>query len=405
MSRDSEGPPVQATETENPTAPPEREPSRALPWLASLVLLAVVVGGGFALWKWKLASFAAAAAQVQPEQVEIVTAARARAIPYVRRSTSIGTVLALRSVTLRNEEPGTVSEVGLETGRIVEEGELLVQLDVSVEQAQLAALEAQATLTESLLDRIQRASANDGASEADVDRARAERDVALAEVARLRAQIERKTLRAPFRARVGLSDVHPGQYLSQGASLTTLQGIDDAVHVDFSTSQEVAAGLALGQQVEVQLPTGEPTQNAEVVAIDALVDPLTRNAMVRARLEVGEHAPRPGSSVRVSVPIGAEREVVAVPISALRKSAMGDHVFVLTEAEDGATRAAEQRVRAGAVLGEEVVIEEGLEPGVRIAALGSFKLREGVQVMVTGEIGPPEPQSPPAEEPASKSVE
>ena len=80
-----------------------------------------------------------------------------------------------------------------------------------------------------------------------MDRARAERDVALAQIARTKAIIARKTIRAPFRARVGIADVHPGQYLNEGTQLTTLQGVDDAAHVDFTVAQQVAAGLREGE--------------------------------------------------------------------------------------------------------------------------------------------------------------
>jgi membrane fusion protein (multidrug efflux system) len=61
----------------------------------------------------------------------------------------------------------------------------------------------------------------------------------------------RKTIRAPFRARVGMADLHPGQYLNEGTLLTTLQGVSEAVHVDFTVTQGVAAGLREGEKVDV----------------------------------------------------------------------------------------------------------------------------------------------------------
>ena len=113
----------------------------------------------------------------------------------------------------------------------------------------------------------------------EVDRARAERDVALAQVARTKAIIARKTIRAPFRARVGLADVHPGQYLNEGTQLTTLQGVDDAVHVDFTVAQRVAAGLREGDSVDVFATSDSSPIAATIVALDARVDPATRNAI------------------------------------------------------------------------------------------------------------------------------
>jgi len=346
---------------------------------ASTLLLAAVAGSALALGAWKDANAAdqAELAASQPEPIETVAAALAAPREHVATTTVIGTVLARRSVRLENELAGTVREVNLPTGQIVEEGTVLVALDVSVEQAELRALEAQARLAETLLGRMERAQARSGASEADVDRARAERDVALANVARLRAVIERKTIRAPFRARVGLADLHPGQYLDQGTPLTTLQGVDDAVHVDFSVPQDVAAGLDVGGQVDVVSDPRAPAASGEIIAIDARVDPRTRNALVRARLAAGL-APAPGASVRVQVPLGAPRSDVVVPVSALRKGPGGDHVFIL--GEDG--RAHERRVESGRMLGDEVVIENGLSAGERVAASGSFKLYEGALVAV-----------------------
>src|SRR5262249_13787144 len=157
-------------------------------------------------------------------------------------TTSIGTVIALRSITLRNELAGTVRRVALVPGAIVETGQVLVALDVSVEDAELKALEAQAALSETLLVRTEQANQDQVVAESALDRAGAERDVAVAQIARTRAIIERKPLRAPFRARVGIADVHPGQYLQEGTLLTTLQGVDEAAHVDFAVAQQVASG-------------------------------------------------------------------------------------------------------------------------------------------------------------------
>src|SRR5690606_19962636 len=144
-----------------------------------------------------------------------------------------------------------------------------------------------------------------------------------------KAIIERKTIRAPFRARVGISDVHPGQYLNQGTLLTTLQGVDDHAYVDFTVAQQIAAGLKPGDRVDVFTRADADALNAEVLAIDARVDPATRNAPVRAQLSANEVALRPGASVRVRVPTDEPRLAVAIPASAVRKGPEGDHVFVL----------------------------------------------------------------------------
>jgi membrane fusion protein (multidrug efflux system) len=349
-----------------------------------LLLLAAVVGtgGGLAVWKYRSMREADSASANQPEPVESVTVAVAKEREYRQMTTSIGTVLALRSITLRNELPGAVRQVMFRPGQVVDGGAVLVALDVSVEEAELKAQEAQAALAETSLARMQRASQNGAASALEVDRARAERDVALAQIARIKAIIARKTIRAPFRARVGLADVHPGQYLNEGTQLTTLQGVDDAAHVDFSVAQWVAAALRGGDRVDVFAVADAPPTAARIVAIDARIDPTTRNAMVRARIVRAANGPAPGSSVRIRVPVGPPRNAVVIPVSALRKGPGGDHVFVIAPDKDGKTRAEVRRVESGTMLDDEVVILAGLSAGEQVAASGSFKLRDAVPVAI-----------------------
>ena len=350
----------------------------------SLLLIAAIIAIGAALTLWKYSTLRAAdTASAHPaEPAEVVATAKAVARPHNSTTTAIGTVRALRSVTLRNEVAGTVRSVRLTPGQVVDAGTVLVALDVSVEQASLRALEAEANLAASVLARVTTLTNEGAASREELDRARAERDVALAEIARVRAIIARKTIRAPFRARVGIADVHPGQYLSEGTELTTLQGVADPVNVDFAVSQAVAGGLRVGQRVDVFAGDSAPVA-ASVVAVDARVDPETRNATVRARLAHGELVP-PGSSVRVRIPTGPAHAAVFVPVSALRKGPGGDQVFVVANDSTGATRAALRTVVAGEVVADEVIVAGGIREGEQVATSGSFKLRDGALVHVKG---------------------
>jgi membrane fusion protein (multidrug efflux system) len=361
-------------------------------WIASGALIAslVGVGGSLAAWKYTSIKDADDASAQHAEPTESVTSVLAQAREHRAATSAIGTVLALRSVTLRNEMPGTVKHVALQPGRVVEAGTVLIALDVSVEQADLRAQEAQLALAKTALERLEKLREHNATSDVEVDKARAERDVTLAQIARTQAIIARKTIRVPFRARAGLSDVHPGQYLNEGTVLTTLQSVDDALHVDFSVPQAVAAALKPGDRVDVYAGAATQPIAAQVLALDARVDPATRNSAVRARIDLAAKAgavkaavPVPGSSVRVSVGVGAASRAVAIPASALRKGPSGDHVFVLAPDAQKQLRAQLRPVRVGATVGDEVLVFEGLAPGDQVATSGSFKLRDAVRVAVT----------------------
>ncbi|WP_308365823.1 MULTISPECIES: efflux RND transporter periplasmic adaptor subunit [unclassified Microbulbifer] len=352
--------------------------------IAPLALLSAVVGLGTMLGAWKYGALqqAEAASATQPEPMETVTAVTAEQREQRPTTTAVGTVLALRSISLRNELAGAVRRVNLTPGAIVEAGTPLVTLDVSVEEAELAAHRAEAQLAETVYRRLTRLRKTGATSQDEVDRAKAELDVARAEIRRAEAVIERKTIRAPFRARVGLADVHPGQYLSEGTLLTTLQGVGDGVHVDFTVAQQVAEQLREGDTLEILSGISAQPTEARVVALDARIDPETRNAAVRARIDGAERMPAPGASVQVRVPVGPARLAVTVPVSALRRGPEGDQVFVIERDAEGNSRAHLRRVQAGTVLGDSVVVEGGLEAGEAVAAAGSFKLYDGALVAI-----------------------
>jgi membrane fusion protein (multidrug efflux system) len=157
--------------------------------------------------------------------------------------------------------------------------------------------------------------------------------------------------------------------------------VSDKAHVDFTVAQRVAAGLHVGDSVAVISGPDSAPISASIVAIDARVDPATRNAMVRARIP-DDKVPAPGASVRVLVPAGAPGKAVAIPVSALRKGPGGDEVFVITPDKNGKQRAHVRQVRSGEVNGDTVLIHAGLKAGELVATSGSFKLRDSVLVVL-----------------------
>ena len=166
---------------------------------------------------------------------------------------------------------------------------------------------------------------------------------------------------------------------------TTNVNVNRSVNVDVDVAQSVAATLAVGQPVKVVGASDDAPITARITAVDARVDPNTHNTPIRARLDDARPAPAPGASVRIQVPVGPQRMAVVVPASALRKGPDGDQVFVLAPDKDGKTRAHGRKVTPGPALGDDIVILSGIAAGERVAASGSFKLRESALVAVTGD--------------------
>ncbi len=146
---------------------------------------------------------------------------------------------------------GTVRHIGFEPGALVKAGQVLIELDTSVEQAELLASQARVRLTQSTLNRMLKAASTDAVTAAEVEEAQAQFDQASAQVEQLKAVIARKTLKAPFDARVGLSNTHLGQFLPSGFQIATLQSVDDFVHVDFMIPQHAADSVRVNDQVKL----------------------------------------------------------------------------------------------------------------------------------------------------------
>ena len=236
-------------------------------------------------------------------------------------------------------------------------------------------------MAQSKLERYELVEKTRAASAIEIDKALAERNMIQGQIEGLEAVIARKTIVAPFKARVGLLDVHIGQYLNVGTELTSLQGVDEAVHVDFRVSQLFANQLQVGDVLSVLASADMEPLNGTIIALDSLVDSRTRNTSIRVLINDGQRL-TPGSSAVVQVPTEARKDVVVVPASALRRSSLGDHVFVLSADESGALRAHIRSVEGTELNGEEVFVTVGLNAGELVATSGSFKLREGILVHV-----------------------
>ncbi len=350
-------------------------------WLVVVSGLAGVVGG-LGYYKYGQIQGAIAAAAAFPEAQETVEAARVRRGEWTRTAKAVGTVVALRQVEIRNELAGTVVEVGFSSGDIVEAGQVLVRLDARQEQASLEAAQAEAEMARLTLERRQKLKSSQTVSAQDLDTARQAFEAANARALNLEVGIDKKAIKAPFRARVGLTDLQPGAYLDEGTSIATLQGVDDDAFVDFALPQDNAAAIRPGSAVTLagsQIGGGAAT--AEVIAEDASVDGVNRTVRFRALAKGLGEALRPGGFVDVIATVAPPQPSLFVPLTAVRRAPYGQLVYILAE-EEGKLRARQRIVKTGPVQGDEIAILDGLAEGDLIAGAGSFKLREGLLVQV-----------------------
>ncbi len=303
---------------------------------------------------------------------------------------TVGTVASSKGVAISTEVSGVVTAIEFTSGATVEKGAVLVQLDARVEKAQLASAQVRRNLALTTAKRARALIASGAESQAQLDADENAYESASAEVEVLRAQIARKTIRAPFAGRLGIREVDLGQFLNPGTTLTTLESVE-GVYVDFDLPQQ--REVTRGQKVRITV-SGRPdfVGEGEIVAIDPKVDAVTRMQKLRATIVNADDDFHPGMFVNVEVIEPEQAQVIAVPATAIVYATYGDSVFILeppaepteTTGPDGqpVMNARQQFVRLGARRGDFVAVLEGVTPGQEVVTEGAFKLRNNARVYV-----------------------
>lgn len=361
------------------------------------LLLALLLAGGLvgALVYAKLGQFEAmgeaAANMVMPP--ETVTSADVIDDQWEQTVEAVGTVIAVQGVTVSAEVAGRVTDIHFESGALVEQGEVLLQLDSSSEKAQLASAEASAELAKTDLKRARKLSQRNLVADDAVDRAITQVKETVAQVGVIRALIAKKTISAPFAGRLGLRQVNLGQILRDGDPIVVLQTLDP-VYVDFSVPQKQFSKLTQGMQVRVysDVAPGEAF-GGEIIAVSPEVASATRNVRVRAQVSNRAEKLRTGMFTQVEVVLPDTKPVLAVPITAVSYATFGDSVFVIDSKQDDASGETElvlrqQFVRLGETRGDFVDVTEGLKPGEKVVSSGVFKLRSGTKVVIDNALAP-----------------
>lgn len=359
-----------------------------------LIGIAVVLGLGVVivgLGAAKAQQFKAMGAGGPQAQIESVTTTQAQSQTWNPTLKAVGTLTAENGVTLSAEVAGTVARIEFESGARVEQGTLLAQLDVRVEEAQSKSAEARADLARINVERIRELRSRDTLAQSELDSSEAQLKQSLAEVEAIRASIEKKSFRAPFTGRLGIRKVNIGQYVNAGQAIVELQTLDP-IHVDFTLPQRNVSDVAVGQEVAVTTDGTTEVFNGKVTSLDPRVDPATRNLRVRATLANTGERLRPGMFANVDVVLPSGAPVVVIPASAVLFAPYGDSVFVIDhkKGEDGkeTITVRQQTIRLGATRGDFVAVLSGLKAGDEVVSTGAFKLRNGATVTINNDVVP-----------------
>ncbi len=338
------------------------------------------------------------AAAQGPGPVPVTVSAAADAV-FSNRIEALGTVVAREAVTLTARVTEKVLSVEFVDGERVEAGKLLVQLERGDLDARLAQAKARLQGAESEWARVSKLARSDMATGSERDAQRTLVETARAEVATYEAQLRDRKIFAPFAGVVGLRRVSPGSLVTPGTVVATLDDLA-SVHLDFPVPAVYLGLVAPGQAIAAQAPAWPKSDFAgDVMAVDTRIDPVTRQALVRAKIPNEDGRLRPGLLMTVEL-LAGEGPALSVPEAAL--SPIGNRQRVFVVADD---KAVVREVQVGRRQPGRAEILGGLKPGERVVVDGVHKVRPGSPVRVVGEAAPAAPGSaPPAPDSAPASA-
>ncbi len=311
---------------------------------------------------------------------------------------AVGSIAPVKGVALSNDSPGVVSKINFESGQLVKEGQVLVELDTSVERAQLASAIVHHDLAIVNVNRSRALVKEQVTSQSQVDTDEANAKSSATDAQTIQAQIARKIVRAPFSGRLGIRAVNVGQYLNPGTTLTVLQAVG-AVYVDFSIPQQQLDTMKVGMPVKVAIEgSSEPALDGVVAAVDPTIDSATRMIKLRATVPNAEDKLHPGMFANVAVVLPDQGAVVTIPQTAVVHASFGDSVFVIEDKKADAPgartspagkpikNARQQFVRLGQARGDFVAVLDGVTEGQELVTAGAFKLRNNSPIVVDNTV-------------------
>ena len=373
-------------------SPPQPKARRRLwrPWIIMLVVVLLIVA---IIAGVKFSQISAMIAQSrQPLPAAVVTALHVPIEDWQPTVGAVGSIKAVRGVDVTTEVGGIVRTLGFAPGQQVAAQALLVQLNADSDIALLHALQASADLAVIVLKRDKAQLAVNAISQAQVDADTADLKAKLAAAEQQQALVAKKTIRAPFAGRIGITAVNPGQYLNPGDKIATLQTFDP-IYIDFTVPQTQLEAIAVGQKVAVTADglSGQ-TFTGRISTLDTQFDPATRNVTVEATLENPGQRLVPGMFARAVVDSGAIQRYLTVPQTAVTYNPYGTTVFIAVAGKndkgDEVLTAQQTFIQTGPTRGDQVAILSGVKEGDLLITSGQMKLKNGSPVQIDNRAAP-----------------
>jgi membrane fusion protein (multidrug efflux system) len=314
-----------------------------------------------------------------PVAVEV---AKAESMTLTDEVQAVGTLRSRQSVMLRPEVSGRIAQIGFREGQRVRRGQLMVQLDDSLQRAQLRQARAQASIASTNLQRSRELLGQGFISQSAVDQNAAALQVAEAQVALAEAQLARLRIVAPFDGAAGIRLVNLGDFVKDGADLVNVEDAR-AMAVDLRLPERYVSRTRPGQGVEVAVDAmAGRSFRGRVEALDSQVDANGRSLLVRATVDNADGVLKSGMFARARIVFATRGSAIVVPEEALVPQGSRQYIARVVDGPEGGKVARRLEAKVGLRLPGKVEILEGVAAGDLVVTAGAQRLMRDQPVPV-----------------------
>jgi membrane fusion protein (multidrug efflux system) len=330
-----------------------------------------------------------------------VEVAKVESMTLVDETQAVGSLRSRQGVMLRPEVGGRVKQIFFDDGQRVRKGQLMVQFEDQLQQAQLAQSKAELSIAEANHKRNQELVAQNFISQRSLDESAAALEVSRAKLSLAQATLQRLQVLAPFDGITGLKQINVGDYLKDGADMVNVEDID-AVLLDFRLPERFQAKVRAGQkaQLTVDALPGRPF-SAIVQAVDPLIEANGRSVGVRGCIDNRQQQLRPGMFARVNAVFGSRDNALVIPEEAIIPQGGRTFVVKVVQGDKPDVRVSERvAVKVGLRQPGKVEIVEGLAAGDTVVTAGHQRLQKdgtAVRVVDTPQAAGGKPGGPPGQ--------
>ena len=320
----------------------------------------------------------------RPASVEV---AKVESVRLTDDTQAVGSLRSRRGVVLRPEVSGRITQLNFTDGQRVKKGDVLVQFDDQLQQAQVQQALAELSISQANQKRNQELVAQNFISQRSLDESEANLQVARAKLSLAQATAARLKIIAPFDGIAGIRLVNVGDYLKDGADIVNIEDID-AIFVDFRLPERFQAKVKRGQTAMLDMDALPGRKfSAKIQAIDPLIDANGRSVGVRGCIDNRELQLRPGMFARVNAVFGVRENARVIPEEAIVPQGGKQFVIKLMpgDAQQARPGFVSQRVevKLGLRSPGKVEVLEGLELGDTVVVAGQQRVpRDGMAVNV-----------------------